>query len=163
MADVLPESEAFYTEFEPKRKNQFVFYVEGIPTYLIRSGSRPEVSFNTLSLPHINVNRRLKGKVEDYADVTLTLYDPIAPSGSQIVMEWLRLHHEAVTGRDGYADLYKKDVTYHTLDPSNAFIEKWTLKGAFISGVSFGDVAWDDDAEHTIELTLTYDFPVQEF
>jgi hypothetical protein len=160
---VLPENELFYTEFEPKRKNQFVFFIEGIPTYLIQQANRPEIDFNTITLDHINVKRRLKGKVQEYPDINLTLYDPISPSGSQIVMEWVRLHHEAVTGRDSYADLYKKDVTYNTLDPTGAFVEEWTLKGAFISNVTFGDVSWEDDAEHTIELTLTYDYPVQQY
>jgi len=160
---VLPENELFFTDFEPKRKNQFVFFIEGFPTFLIKGASRPNISFNTLTLPHININRRLKGKVEEYDDITLTLYDPISPSGSQIVMEWVRLHHEAVTGRDGFADLYKRDVTYNTLDPTGAFIEEWTLKGAFISEVDLGDTSWDDDDFHEIELTLTFDYPVMQF
>lgn len=152
-----------YTEFQPAMTHQFVFFVEGIPTYLIRNASRPNVSFNTLSLPHINVNRRLKGKVDDYDDISLTLYDPIAPSGAQIVGDWLRLHHEATTGRDGYADLYKKDVTYQGLDPTGAFIQKWTLKGAFISSVDYSDADWGSDEEHTIDLSLTYDYPILEY
>jgi peptide chain release factor 1 len=40
----------------------------------------------------------------------MTLFDPITPSGAQAVMEWVRLHHESVTGRDGYSDMYKKDL-----------------------------------------------------
>lgn len=160
---VLPENELFFTEFEPKRKNQFAFFIEGFPTFLIKGADRPTISFNTLTLPHININRRLKGKVEEYDPVNLTLYDPISPSGSQIVMEWVRLHHEAVTGRDGYADLYKRDVTYNTLDPTGAFIEEWTLKGAFISNVDLGTADWGDDDYHEIELELTFDYPLMQF
>ena len=62
---VLPENELFYTEFEPKRKNQFVFFIEGIPTYLIQQANRPEIDFNTITLDHINTKRRLKGKVQE--------------------------------------------------------------------------------------------------
>jgi hypothetical protein len=160
---VLPENELFYTEFEPKTKQRFVMFIDGIPTYLIKNAARPQIQFNTLELDHINIRRKVKGKVQSYPNVSLTLYDPISPSGSQIVMEWVRLHHEAVTGRDGYADLYKKDITYNTLDPTGAFVEEWTLKGAFIANVNFGDVAWDNDAFHEITLELAYDYPIQQY
>ena len=40
-------------------------------------------------------------------NLAITLYDPVVPS---VVMEWVRLHHESVTGRDGYSDFYKKDI-----------------------------------------------------
>ncbi len=39
------------------------------------------------------------------------------PSGAQSVMEWARLAHESVTGRDGYSDFYKKDLTLDILGP----------------------------------------------
>jgi hypothetical protein len=31
-------------------------------------------------------------------------------------MEWVRLHHESATGRDGYSDFYKKDLSLSILD-----------------------------------------------
>ncbi len=44
------------------------------------------------------------------ARLEITLYDPIVPSGAQSVMEWVRTSHESLTGRDVYADFYKKDI-----------------------------------------------------
>lgn len=159
---VLEPNEMFYTEFEPKVNNRFYFYIDGIPAYLIKGANRPSYSFNTLELPHINITRKVKGKVS-YNNISLTLYNPISPSGSQIVMEWVRLHHESVTGRDGYADLYKKDVTFNTLDPVGAKIEEWTLKGAFIVSSDFGAVSWDDDGITEISLELAYDYPILQY
>ncbi len=160
---VLEADEIFYTEFEPKMSNRFVFRVEGIPTFLIRQADRPSFSFGEVELPHINITRKVKGKV-NHDTVSLTLYDPISPTGSQIVMEWIRQHHESVTGRDGYADLYKKDVTYNSLDPVGAEIEQWTLKGAFVTDVDFSGGDWSDgDSVKTIDLTLAYSYPVQEY
>lgn len=160
---VLEPNEMFYTEFEPKMTNRFIFYVEGIPTYLIQNASRPSFSFDEVELPHINITRKVKGKVA-HDTVDLTLYDPISPTGSQIVMEWARQHHETVTGRDGYADLYKKDVTYNSIDPVGAKIEEWTLKGAFITNVNLSDGDWGDGASvKTIDLTLAYDYPIQQY
>lgn len=160
---VLSPNEMFYTEFEPKMTNRFVFNVGGIPTYLIRQADRPTVNFEEVELPHINITRKVKGKV-NHNTVSLQLYDPISPTGSQIVMEWVRQHHETVTGRDGYADLYKKDVRYNSLDPVGAKIEEWTLKGAFITEVNFSGGDWSDGSTvKTIDLTLAYDYPIQQY
>jgi hypothetical protein len=104
----------------------------------------------------------LKGK-GDWQDVTITLYDPIVPSAAQAVMDWIRLGHESITGRDGYADFYKKDITFYLLGPVGDKIEQWTLKGAFISQANFGDLAFDSNEPATIELTLTYDYAILEF
>jgi hypothetical protein len=57
----------------------------------------------------------------------MTLFDPITPSGAQAVMEWVRLHHESVTGRDGYSDFYKKDLTLDILGPENTAITHHTF------------------------------------
>ena len=51
-------------------------------------------------------------------------------------MEWVRLHHESVTGRDGYSDFYKKDITFNSLGPVGDKVEEWTLKGTFIETVN---------------------------
>ena len=138
----LESSELFYQEFEPKMKNrfQFRFADQNIPAYLIKAAARPSISFEEVELPHINVTRKIRGAGASYDNVSLTLYDPISESGSQAVMEWVRQHHEATTGREGYADVYKRDVIYNTLDPNGTRVEEWILKGAFAVSVDFGDV-----------------------
>ena len=64
---------------------------------------------------------------------SLHLFDPITPSGAQAVMEWVRLHHESVTGRDGYSDFYKKDLTFNVLGPVGDVVSEWIIKGALIT------------------------------
>jgi hypothetical protein len=75
------------------------------------------------------VYRKVKGKTT-WSDLTMTLFDPITPSGAQAVMEWVRLHHESVTGRDGYSDFYKKDLTIDILGPVGDIVSEWVIKGA---------------------------------
>jgi hypothetical protein len=48
-------------------------------------------------------------------------------------MEWVRLHHESVTGRDGYSDFYKKDLTFNVLGPVGDVVSEWIIKGAMIT------------------------------
>lgn len=162
MAEVLEFSEIFYTNFEPKRQNLWIMEIEGIPSYLIKAASRPSLTFNVTTLDHINVKRKLKGKGE-WADITITLHDPIVPSGAQAVMEWIRTSHESITGRDGYADFYKRDIDLYMLGPVGDKIEQWKLKGVFISSVNFGSLDWATDDVATIELTLSMDYCILEF
>ena len=162
MAELLSPNEIFYTAYEPKMANRFIMYVEGIPSYLIKAASRPSIDQGEVILDHINVERKLKGKSR-WQDVTITLYDPVVPSGAQAVMEWVRLHHESVTGRDCYSDFYKKDITFNSLGPVGDKVEEWTLKGAFISSATFGDMDWATEDPVTIELTLKYDYAILQF
>ena len=110
----------------------------------------------------MNVKRYIKGK-GSWSEITITLYDPIVPSAAQSVMEWVRLSHESVTGRDGYSDFYKKDVTIQVLGPVGDIVEEWTLKGAWIKSANFGTL--DNTATDPIEVecTLRYDYAILQF
>ena len=162
MPDLIDPSEIMFTPFEPKVKNRFIMYVEGIPAYLIKAVARPQITFEEIALDHINVKRYVKGK-GDWQALNITLYDPIVPSGAQAVMEWVRLHKESVTGRDGYSDFYKKDVTFNVLGPVGDKVEEWTLKGAFIKDANFGEMNWETNEPADITLSLCYDYAILQF
>ena len=68
-----------------------------------------------------------------------------------------------MTGRDGYSDFYKKDITFNVLGPVGDIIEEWTLKGAFIQSANFGDMSFEDSAPVEISLTLRYDYAILQF
>jgi len=162
MAEILEFDKMFYTNFEPKMKNRYVMEIDTIPSYLVKAMNRPTIQFETIPLDHINVKRKLQGK-GDWQDITITLYDPIVPSAAQKVMDWIRLGHESITGRRGYADFYKKDITFYLLGPVGDKIEQWTLKGAFIQQANFGELDFTSNEVATIELTLAYDYAILEF
>ena len=162
---ILPYNEMIFGSFEPKMKNRYYmeFTEVGIPAYMVKTASRPEIQFETVKIEHINTYRKLKGKGE-WQDLTITLYDPIVPSAAQLVMEWIRLSHESITGRDGYGEFYKKNLNFYMLGPVGDKIEKWTLYGAFISRASFGELDFASANEPvSIELVLTYDYAVLEY
>ena len=83
---ILDPNEIFFTAFEPKQQNRFVMYVDGIPAYMIKGVSAVTVTNDTVVLNHINVQRFVKGKSK-WGPITMTLFDPITPSGAQSVME----------------------------------------------------------------------------
>ena len=162
MAGIFEANEIMFTPFEPKLKNRFIMGIEGIPGFIIKSVARPTLQFETITLDHINVKRKIKGK-GTWQPLQITLFDPIVPSGAQAVMEWVRLSHEAVTGREGYSDFYKKDVDITVMGPVGDKVEKWTLKGAFISQANFGELSWAENAPVDITVTLEYDFCILQF
>ncbi len=162
MPEILEFDKIFYKNFEPKVSNRFIMEINGIESYIIKTASRPTFTSEVVELDHINVKRKIKGK-STWDDVTITLYDPIVPSGAQQVMEWIRSSHESLTGRDGYAAFYKKDVTFYILGPVGDKVEQWTLKGAFITQANFGDLDWSSNDPVSIELTLSYDYAILEF
>jgi len=159
---VLDPNEIFFTAFEPKQANRFIMYMDGFPAYIVKGVGAVSLTQGSVALNHINVQRFVKGKTT-WNTIQFTLFDPITPSGAQAVMEWVRLHHESVTGRDGYSDFYKKDITFNTLGPVGDKVEEWTLKGAFISSATFGDMDWSTEDPVQIELTLKYDYAILQF
>jgi hypothetical protein len=162
MANLVSEQELFFTAFEPKTQNRYIMLIDGIPSYLIKSTSRPELKQEAKTLDHINLQRYIKGK-SMWQEMTLTLYDPIVPSGAQAVMEWVRLHHESVTGRDGYAEFYKKDIIINVLGPVGDKVEEWILKGSQITNVKFGEMDWTKDEPVSIELRIRADYCILNF
>jgi hypothetical protein len=157
---ILDPNEIFFTAFEPKQANRFIMYVDGIPSYVIKAISAVTLEQGEVVLNHINVYTKVKGKTK-WSDLTMTLFDPITPSGAQAVMEWVRLHHESVTGRDGYSDFYKKDLTFNVVGPVGDIVSEWVVKGALITSATFGDYNWDDDGTAVnISMTVQPDYCV---
>ena len=162
MPELLEPQDIMFTPFEPKLKNRFIMNIDGIPAYTIKTANRPSLESDEVMLEHMNVTRYIKGKSR-WQPIDITLYDPIVPSASQAVMEWVRLHHESVTGRDGYSDFYKKDIDFNLLGPVGDIVEEWTLKGAYIASATFGDMDFAASDPTEIALTLRYDYAILQF
>ena len=157
---VLDTNELFFTAFEPKQQNRFLMSVDGIESYIVKGVGAITLTQGEVTLNHINVYRKVKGKTT-WGNVQLTLHDPISPSGTQQIMEWVRLHHESVTGRDGYSDYYKKDLTLSVLGPVGDIVSEWILKGCFIVDANFGDYSWDtENTAQSITMTVAPDYCV---
>ena len=160
---VLDPNEIFFTAFEPKQANRFIMYMDGFPSFMVKGVSGVSLTQGTVELNHINVQRFVKGK-STWGPITFTLFDPITPSGAQAVMEWVRLHHESVTGRDGYSDFYKKDLTFNVLGPVGDVVSEWILKGALIANSSFGDYSYDTvDSAVEISMEVAIDYAILNF
>ena len=145
--------------YEPKKKNRFILRFPsslGINEWFVISTSRPKMTINEVEIPFLNTSTYVAGRF-NWESIDVTFKDPIGPSASQALMEWVRLHAESVTGRMGYAAGYKKDIELEMLDPTGVVVEKWILQGTFLTNVDFGSLEYSDDEIATIDATLRMD------
>lgn len=143
-------------EYEPLRKNRFLLRFPsdlGIQEWWVATASRPQIQMGATEIPFLNTSQWVVGRYT-WQDVSVQLRDPIGPSASQAVMEWVRLHSESVTGRQGYAVAYKRDLVLEMLDPTGTVVSQWVIKDAMITTANFGDLAYNQDDLATINLTL---------
>jgi hypothetical protein len=144
------------TKFQNIAKRQFVLAIEGVDAFLVKTAARPTITTEEVAINWINSTRYLAGKTT-FGSMAVTLHDAIAPSGSQQVMEWIRLCFESVTGRSGYADFYKRDIQLKMLDPVGTVIQLWDIKGAWVQEANFNDVTYEGSDQTEISLTIRFD------
>jgi hypothetical protein len=143
-------------EYEPKRVNRFYAQFDdalGIEVWKVQKFKRPSLKINSVPIDFMNERNYVAGRYT-WDEMTITFLDPIGPSSSQQLMEWVRLHSESLTGRQGYAAGYKKTILLKALDPTGIEVEKWTLEQCMITGIDFGENSYEDDALTTITLTI---------
>ena len=156
MAETLAVTDMLPNKFEPKRQFRWVLAIEGIDAFIVKTASRPNISIEEVEIPYINHKRYIAGKAS-FETMSVTLHDPIAPSGAQQVMEWVRTHFESVSGRAGYADFYKRDIQLKMLDPIGTVVELWDIKGAFLTAADFGSLDYGASDPSEISITVRFD------
>ena len=148
--------------YEPLRKNRWLMRFPadlGIQEWWLKSAKRPTIKQTDVSIDFLNSKTHVLGKYE-WENIQVTFRDAIGPSTSQAIMEWVRLGTESVTGRQGYAAGYKRDVELEMLDPNGVVVSKWILKNAFLTDVSFGDLDYSSDDLMEINATIVYDYAI---
>ena len=162
MAETLSVTDMLPNKFEPKRNYRWVLAIEGIDAFLVAKANRPTITLTDKKIDFINSYRRVSGKLE-FGDLSVTLHDPIAPSGAQQVMECIRTHYESVSGRAGYADFYKRDIQLKMLDPIGTVVELWDIKGCLLTNINFQTLDYGSDDVQMIDMTIKFDNCVLQF
>jgi hypothetical protein len=147
-------------QFEPLRKNRWIVRFPsdlGISEWMLSSASRPKITQGSTEIQFLNTSTWVAGRYT-WDTLQFTFRDPIAPSASQALMEWIRLESESVTGRQGYAAGYKRDLELEMLDPTGVVMQKWVLKNCFITTCDFGSLDYSDDelADITVQIRMDY-------
>jgi len=156
MADLLMKMPIPY---EPKQNHRWILRFPsslGINEWFVQTTARPKMTVNNTPIKFLNTNTNVATDFK-WEPISVTFLDPIGPSATQAIMEWIRLCAESVTGRMGYAAGYKKNVDLEMLDPTGVVIEKWILQGAFLSGYDGGALNYASPGLSTISTSLVVD------
>lgn len=121
MSEVLSVEEMIPNKFEPKRRYRWIMRIKGLDTFMLKSCDRPIIKRNWLG----------QWKPEP---MSLTMYDPIAPSGTQQVMEWVNQGD-------------RRDADLSLLDPIGAVVEKWVLNDMKLLVADFGNLDYTDNSD----------------
>ena len=156
MADLLMKMPVPY---EPKRVNRFILRFDstlGINEWYVESTDRPSIDIASVAIPFLNTETYVAGRFKWNA-MNVVFRDPIGPSATQALMEWVRLHAESVTGRMGYAAGYKKNVDLEMLDPTGVVVEKWILENCQITKAAWDQLNYANDTLAKLTATLQMD------
>lgn len=156
MAETIDITQLFANEYEPKRGFRWILELDGIDAFTAKTASRPSKEHQDITIDWINEKRFLAGKGE-WKEIDIELNDPIAPSQSQKVLEWLKLVHDDTTGRMGYAAVYKKTFNLKMLDGQGLVVEKWKCVGAWPKSVQFGALDYAQNDPVTVKFTVRAD------
>jgi hypothetical protein len=160
MSDLLIKMPLVY---EPLRENRFLLRFPsdlGIQEWWVSKAGRPKIKMNEQEIPFLNTSTWVVGRYT-WELISVTLRETIGPSTSQAVMEWVRLHSESVTGRQGYAAGYKRNCELEMLDPTGVVVSKWILVNCMISGdVTFSALDYSQNGLATIDFSLRPDYCV---
>jgi len=156
---------------EPKRKFKFLLVMGGVPAWVVKSAGRPNVSVSE-GAKHQFLSHEFKfpGRVT-WNDIDITLVDPIDPAMSlqmfQIVED---AGYKIPDTWNGNNELWKKslsksafskklgDIQVHTIDSNGDWVEKWTMKQAWVKSIDYSDVDYSSEDLMEIKVTLSYDW-----
>ena len=103
MANLIDPTELMFTAFEPKVTNRFVFYVDGIPSYLIRKAARPKIVNNETEIKTYEELKKYKNIPEmmwsEFIDDTEGMTDFMVHNGTivhQITYKYSETQHGVV-------------------------------------------------------------------
>jgi hypothetical protein len=128
--------------------------------------TRPNVTFEDISLPIYNSTIKLAGKYS-WADLTCNLRDDAGGNVSKLVGEQLQKQLDFAEMSSASAGIdYKFTTVFEVLDGGNGnnapvALETWEIYGCFLQGVNYGDMNYGDNAAAQIALTIRFDNAMQ--
>jgi len=147
-------------QYELKRENRFSLIFPGelnIESWMVQLVRRPKVTNNNVEIKYMNTQFHVIGQYK-WSEFEVEFIDPIGPSVSQKLMEWQRLHSESLSGRQGYAAGYKKDLQLISLDPVGVGVEKWIMYQCQLIELDFGSSTYESDGLQKPKIIIQPDF-----
>jgi hypothetical protein len=160
---------------EPKRKFRFLVEFPGDSgamgvLWFAKGVTKPEISVNPTEHQFLNHKFYFPGNVE-WSEVTVTLVDPVSPDAAQETANILvnsgypgpmKLNPSTNANPETISKLKSTSalgqVVIRQIDSSGNNLEVWTLRNAFITKVTYGELSYGDEELTEITIALRYDW-----
>ena len=163
-------SESFWSDFtvEPKRKFRWLMSFRGIPQWIVKKVSKPNITISEAEHSFLNYKFYYPGRVE-WAEISMTLVDPVYPDASKTLMKLLsdsgyvdpggfEVTKEKTISKMGAVTAMGGKIYLSQLDSEGAILEEWQLFNPWIKSVSFDELDYESDDLLNVELTIRYDW-----
>jgi hypothetical protein len=144
---------------EPRRQTRWLAQIpteRGIEVYWC-SFARPTMRQDIHETPFMSTTTFSHGRMR-WDDLYLEFRDYDSAPG---LTEWFRGTIENVTGRQGYAAGFKKNITIQMLDPTGIVVESWVLHGCMPTELRYHQEM--DDMDPIIGVNFSIDNAISTF
>ncbi len=149
MAEITP------IKYDPKKRNLYIFDIEGIPPFAVVTGSRPRWSFDEVEIPIFNGKFFIPGKMSP-EPLELTINDVATADIITPLYEWSRQVYDPDTGAMGYMEEYTRNIILTILGYKGEELEVWEIRGAWIQNFNGGDLDQTSGEPIQVNITLRY-------
>lgn len=154
----------------PKLKYRFRVYFENFGvsnettelTKQVMSFTRPNLSFEEITLPVYNSTLKLAGK-HTWADATCEIRDDASGSVSALIGQQLQKQMDFIEMASAASGIdYKFLTRVEVLDGGNGAVqpvvlETWELYGCYLKSADYGALNYGESAPVTVNMTIAYD------
>lgn len=166
---------AFWTDAQnkdPKRAYRFIVNLGNMPNgaqWYAKAVKKPAITITEVDHSFLNHKFYYPGRAE-WDTVEVTLVDPVSPDAAA--------NTAAILQASGYTPpidvtstttISKQDavnalggVIIQQIDSEGTPMETWTLWNPFITGVTYGDLSYEEDSLTEVTITIRYDWAVLE-
>ena len=150
---------------DPKRQYRWVLTNDHIPSYTLKSVSKPSFTVTQSEHQFLNHTYYYPGRMQ-WNTVSMTLVDPVDPDAAAPVLNVIRDsgYSPAISANDRntmskqQATIALGEIRIEQIDADGNAVETWRLWNPFIVDAKFGDLSYDGDDLTQIELEVRYDY-----
>jgi hypothetical protein len=131
-------------------------------TKMVVDFTRPTVNFEEIKLDTYNSTIKMAGR-HNWADATLNVRDDSSGLVTKLVGEQLQKQFDFFEMSSAASAIdYKFTTRVEMLDGGNgaftpAVLETWELYGCYLKSVNYNNVAYSENADARIAMTITFD------
>lgn len=143
--------------YEPKRMNRFLITFPehfNIPQSVVVETSRPNMTIKSKKILGFELFKKII-----WADMLISMSDPIGPSTSQSFMGLI--HKSLYEKKQIIKD--KFDLKLEMLDPTGVVVERWNLSDCEFKSIDFGELSYQNGDMVKINLVIKIGEVILEF